>query len=129
MSITARQKKIAELIGSGLTQEDAAHLLGVNRATVVRDLADPECRALADRLEQDGVTLDPAEAVLRSLLLAVRPDGSPDNVARIAAAKALRESNPSTEPSMPREVVHVVYSGICPECRAGAPPVPGTEQP
>jgi hypothetical protein len=73
------KRRIAELIGLGLTHKEAAGATGVSPKSVERTLADPEYRKVAADAKQQKVTAAGSVAsLIRELLEATNPDGTPD---------------------------------------------------
>ena len=73
------KRRIAELIGLGLTHKEVAGATDVSPKSVERTLADPEYRKVADDAKQRQVTVAGSVAsLIRELLEATNPDGTPN---------------------------------------------------
>ncbi len=73
------KRRIAELIGLGLTHKEVAGATGVSPKSVERTLADPEYRKVADDAKQRQVSVAGSMAsLIRELLEATKQDGTPN---------------------------------------------------
>jgi hypothetical protein len=122
------KRRIAELIGLGLTHREVAGATGVSPKSVERTLADPEYRKVADdaKRRQAGVAGSLA-SLIRELLEATNPDGTPNLPLRDKGAELaykhpeyLEAAEEESGQDLLPEGVIVVYP---------LPPTPSPEEP
>lgn len=88
------KQRVAELLGLGLTMEEAGGAKGISRASVDRIMAQPEYRKIRDDMLKQRTSMKvEVAAVLRSALTATDDDGNPIHSARQRAAE-LYAKNP-----------------------------------
>lgn len=106
--MTPEQGRAAELLGRGLTQREAASLVGRSERTIRAWLTGvPGFREAVHAGQAE--TGDPtALETLRGALRASRRDGSPDWSIRLQAARALLHAPP--EPDEPAAKPIIVYA-------------------
>ena len=101
-----RDRQVAVLVASGLTGAEVAAKMALAPRTIDGIKADPEVRALIDRLEQDGIT---PRQKLEALMCSAN-----DQVA-LKAAESLARLGVESMPSGGTAIIHIVN---CPRCGA-----------
>jgi hypothetical protein len=103
-----RDRQCAVLLASGLTGHEVATKLGLADRTIDSIRAQPDVRALIDRLEEDGIT---PRQKLEALMCSAN-----DQVA-LKAAEALARLDPEqVRTESAGAIAHIWYS-FCPACR------------
>ena len=83
-----RKERYAELIGLGLSHPEAAGATGISERSGERLMAAPEYRKIAEQSRRGHGLRGDVSAVVRDLLAATKPDGTPDFAMRQKGVEA-----------------------------------------
>jgi hypothetical protein len=124
------KRRCAELIGLGLSQVEAAGALGISPRSVATIMSTPQYRRIAEDISrQRGSMQDQAASVVRDLLGATKPDGSPDHARRKEGATLYAQhpelldgpDAPDDDDALLPGVVEKVRIQVFPSRRLGKP--------
>jgi hypothetical protein len=85
-----KKERYAELVGLGLSHPEASGATGISERSGERLMAEPGFRKIAEKTKLGRGMQGEAAQVVRDLLLAVKPDGTPDLAMRHKGVLAMR---------------------------------------
>ena len=123
------KRRCAEMIGLGLSHVEAAGALGISPRSVATIMSTPQYRRIAEDISrQRGSMQDQAASVVRDLLGATKPDGSPDHARRKEGAtlyaqhpELLDGSDAPDDDDLLPGCVHKTSITVFPSARYGNP--------